>query len=111
MTNSYTGDVKTKIPSAKRDELLKMYHSFGPDEAFSQFEMSYAAELDENYILLALNSDKNGKGKSGYSAEHKEWIKKIADAAKLYQSTLDALSSAQAAADTKRREDGCSIGQ
>ena len=81
MTNSYTGDIKTKIPSAKRDELLKMYHSFGPDEAFSQFEMSYAAELDENYILLALNSDKNGKGRSGYSAEHKAWIAKIANAA------------------------------
>lgn len=83
LTGCYTGDVKTEIPSAKRDELLKMYHGFGPDQSFSQFEMSYAAELDENYILLALNSDKNGKGKSGYSAEHKEWIKKIADAAKL----------------------------
>ena len=82
LTNCYTGDEKTKVPSAKREELLKMYHSFGPDEAFSQFEMSYAAELDENYILLALNSDKNGKGKSGYSLEHKAWIAKIANAAK-----------------------------
>lgn len=82
LTSCYTGDVKTKIPSAKREELLKMYHAFGPEQAFSQFEMSYAARLDDNYILLALNSDKNGKGKSGYSSEHKEWIKKIADAAR-----------------------------
>lgn len=81
LTNCYTGDAKAKIPSAKRDELSKMYHSFGYDDAFSQFEMSYAAELDENYILLALNSDKNGKGKSGFSAEHKAWITKIAKAA------------------------------
>ncbi len=82
LTGCYTSEVKTKIPSAKRDELAKMYHSFGYDEAFSQFEMSYAVELDENYILLALNSDKNGKGKSGYSAEHKDWIAKITAAAK-----------------------------
>lgn len=81
MTNCYTGNVKTKIPSAKRDELSEMYHSFGPDQAFSQFEMSYAAELDRNYILLALNSDKNGKGRSGYSPEHRAWIAKIANAA------------------------------
>ena len=78
----YTVDVKTKIPCAKREEMLGMYHSFGPDQAFSQFELSYAAELDGNYILLALNSDKNGKGKSGYSEEHRDWIKKIAEAAK-----------------------------
>ncbi len=82
LTSCYTGDVKTKIPSAKRNELAKMYHSFGFDEAFSQFEMSYAVELDENYILLALNSDKNGKGRSGYSAEYKAWIAKIANAAR-----------------------------
>ena len=82
MTSCYTGEVKTKIPCAKREEMLGMYHSFGPDQAFSQFELSYAAELDGNYILLALNSDKNGKGKSGYSEEHRDWIKKIAEAAK-----------------------------
>lgn len=81
MTNCYSGEVNTEIPSAKRDELIKMYHSFGPDQAFSQFEMSYAVELDQNYILLALNSDKNGKGRSGYSPDHKEWISKIANAA------------------------------
>ena len=82
MTSCYTGEVKTKIPCAKREEMLGMYHSFGPDQAFSQFELSYASELDGNYILLALNSDKNGKGKSGYSEEHRDWIKKIAEAAK-----------------------------
>lgn len=82
-TGCYLGDVKTEIPSAKRDELLKMYHSFGPDEAFSSYEMSYAVELDKNYILLALNSDKNGNGRSGYSDEHKDWIKSIAEAAKI----------------------------
>lgn len=81
-TACYTGDKKTFISAPERTELFKMYKNFGPDDAFSVFEMSYAAELDENYILLALNSDKNGKGKSGYSAEHKEWIAKIALAAK-----------------------------
>lgn len=80
-TACYTGDEKTYIPSARREELFEMYRSFGPDEAFSVFEMSYAVELDENYILLALNSDKNGKGRSGYSAEHRQWIEKIALAA------------------------------
>lgn len=81
LTNCYTGNVKTKIPAAKREELAKMYHSFGPDEAFSKFEMSYAVMLDSNYILLALNSDKNGKGRSGFSAEHRQWITEIAEAA------------------------------
>ena len=80
ITYRYTGDEREEIPSAKRDELFDMYREFGPDSAVSVFRegMSYIADLDENYQLFALNSDKNGKGKSGYTDECKQWIKQNA---------------------------------
>ena len=84
ITYKYTGDVREEIPSAKREELAAMYREFGPSEAISVFTggMSYVVDLDENYRLFALNSDKDGTGRSGFSAEMREWIKQNAEDAK-----------------------------
>lgn len=77
ITYKYTGDVKEEIPSVPRKELPKLYFDFGPRDAVSVFEdgMSYMSELDENYSVLALNSDNNGNGRSGYSEKIWEWIR------------------------------------
>ena len=54
----FEGDRKIGIPAAKRDELFEMYREFGPEQALSvhRESMSYSAELDSEYLLLALNS-------------------------------------------------------
>lgn len=84
ITYKYTGDEREEIPSVKRDELAAMYREFGASEAISTFDngMSYVADLDENYRLFALNSDRDGTGRSGFSAEMREWIKQNAEDAK-----------------------------
>lgn len=81
VTYEYTGSEKKEIPAAKREELFEMYYPFGPAEAAEVYSegMSYAAELDEGYVLLALNSDKNGSGRSGFSGGHRQWIKEICE--------------------------------
>ena len=76
ITYKYTGDKKEEIPAVVRDELKEMYREFGIDNAVSVFEMSFAADIDGKIRLLGLNSDRNGKGRSGFSDEHIEWIKK-----------------------------------
>lgn len=84
ITYKYTGDVREEIASVKRGELAAMYHDFGPSEAISIFSdgMSYVADLDENYRVFALNSDRDGTGRSGFSAEMRKWILENAEQAK-----------------------------
>ena len=82
ITYKYTGDKKEEIPAATRDELKEMYREFGPDGAVSVFEMSFVTEIDEKCRLFVLNSDRNGNGRSGFSNEHIEWIKRNAIEAK-----------------------------
>ena len=86
----FEGDKKIETPSAKRDELFEMYREFGPDQALSvhRESMSYSAELDSEYLLLALNDDKNGKGQSGYSDELFDWIIRQIDYAKSHNQTV-----------------------
>ena len=69
------------IPAATRDELREMYYEFGPDKAVSVYDMSFAVDIDDKIRLFVLNSDVNGKGRSGFSDEHLEWIKKNASLA------------------------------
>lgn len=76
ITYKYTGDKKEEIPAESREELKEMYREFGIDNAVSVFEMSFAADIDGEIRLLGLNSDRNGKGRSGFSDEHLEWIKR-----------------------------------
>jgi len=84
ITYKYTGDEREEIPSAKREELAEMYRAFGVEQALSTFDggLSYVADLDEGHRLFALNSDKDGKGRSGYSDEMREWIRLNAEEAK-----------------------------
>lgn len=80
ITYQYTSDIKEEIPAAKREELFEMYYEFGPENAVSVYPqgLSYVADLDEETRLFALNSDKDGSGRSGFSPEHREWIKEQA---------------------------------
>lgn len=84
ITYSYKNDIKTEIPAAERDELLKMYYDLGFSEAIAihNESMSYVVQLEEGYRLFALNDDKNGSGKSGFSESCFDWIKKQAIIAK-----------------------------
>ncbi len=85
ITYKYTGAVKEEIKSIEREEIPEMYRSFGPDEAKYVYKdgLSFYTELDDNYGIFALNSDKDGTGRSGYSDDMREWIKNIAHEEKL----------------------------
>ncbi len=83
ITHKYTGAVREEIKSVTRDEIPAMYRQFGPDEATSLYKdgLSFYTELDENYGIFALNSDKDGMGRSGYSEDMREWLKETAEKA------------------------------
>lgn len=76
VTHKYTGPVREDTPAATREDIPAMYKDFGPEEASSVFKdgLSYFVDLDETYSIFALNSDRDGKGRSGYSDEMREWI-------------------------------------
>ncbi len=76
VTRKFVGDEVVDVPSVKREELLDMYHEFGPDEAISihRDSMSYVVQLCDGYRLFALNDDRNHKGASGFSDDCFEWI-------------------------------------
>ena len=84
VTHKYTGAVREEIPAVKREDIPQMYKSFGPDEAVSVFKdgLSYLVDLDETYSIYGLNSDRDGTGRSGYSAEMREWITSTAQQAR-----------------------------
>ncbi|MDD6276881.1 MAG: metallophosphoesterase [Clostridia bacterium] len=84
ITYKYTSDVKEEIPAAKREELFDMYYESGPSSAVAVYPqgLSYVADLDGDTRLFAINSDKDGTGRSGFSPEHREWIKEQAEIAK-----------------------------
>lgn len=68
-------DVETVSP----EELRQLYHEFGAARALSEYvnpngSSSYCAEIAKGLRLLAINDDKNGKGKAGYTEEHLAWI-------------------------------------
>lgn len=67
------------VPVLRHEELKDFYADFGLNQSFSSFTthlgtVSYAAELDENTVLLALNDDQSGNGGAGFSEEHFCWI-------------------------------------
>ena len=72
----YKGDEKVPVDAVTRGELFDMYREFGPDEAIAveRESMSYVVQLEEGFRLFALNDDKNGSGKSGFSPETFDWI-------------------------------------
>ena len=76
VTYEYKGDEKVPVEAVTRSQLFDMYREFGPDEAIAveRESMSYVVQLDEGFRLFALNDDKNGSGKSGFSPETFDWI-------------------------------------
>lgn len=83
LTSKYTEDTKTQTRALKREEIPELYKNFGPDDAISVFKdgLSYFSELDDKYCIFALNSDRDGTGRSGYSEEMRAWIKENAQKA------------------------------
>lgn len=68
-------DVETADPPALRE----MYKPFGVSSAESEYvthlgSSSYSLSLNNNLRLIAANDDQNGKGASGYTDEHFDWI-------------------------------------
>lgn len=76
----YFGNEEHRITDvAKIDELKDMYSRFGLDEAIARYDIenglcSYVVKLSDGFRLFALNDDQNGKGCSGFSDEHMQWI-------------------------------------
>ena len=83
ITHKYTGKVREETTAVKRDEIPELYKNLGPDDAVSVYKdgLSYFAELDDTYCVFALNSDRDGNGRSGYSDDMREWIKETAQKA------------------------------
>ncbi len=90
ITHKYTGAQREEIRSITREEIPAMYRQFGPDEATSLYSdgFSYYTELDEGYGIFALNSDRDGNGRSGFSDDMRAWIKTTAEKAKADGKTL-----------------------
>lgn len=68
-------DVETADPPTLRE----LYKPFGVSSAESEYvthlgASSYSLSLNDNLRLIAVNDDQNGKGASGYSDEHFDWI-------------------------------------
>ena len=100
ITHKYTGPVREDTPSATREDIPEMYKDFGPCEADSVYKdgLSYFVNFDETYSIFALNSDRDGNGRSGYSDDMREWIvttaqKALSDGRKLLAFTHHPLIS------------------
>ena len=83
ITHKYTSETREDTRAVKREEIPELYKHFGPDEAVSVFKdgLSYFVNLNDEYSIFALNSDRDGKGRSGYSDEMRTWIKETASKA------------------------------
>lgn len=73
--DKYYNDVETMTPP----ELREFYKDYGVKQSDSEYvthigSSSYALDLGENIRFLGINDDKNGKGASGYTDEHFDWI-------------------------------------
>lgn len=90
----FEDDKKIEIPSILREELLEMYHDFGPDEAIAIHEdsMSYVVQLADGFRLFALNDDRNHEGKSGFSKDCFRWIEEQFEDAKKNNQLVIAMS-------------------
>lgn len=80
--DKYYTDVETMTPP----ELRELYKDYGENQAYDTYvnhlgAASYAVKLSDKVRLLGVNDDQDGKGHSGYSDEHFEWIlKQVRDA-------------------------------
>lgn len=83
ITHKYTGEVREEIRALTREEIPELYKSFGPDEAVSVYKdgLSYFSEINDTYCVFALNSDRDGMGRSGFSEDMRQWIKETAEKA------------------------------
>lgn len=85
-------DVET-MPS---DALSDFYRDFGLSDAIATYKthigaLSYVVEPCEGLRILMLNDDQNGRGRSGFTEEHLQWIE--AQAADARQKGLQILAA------------------
>lgn len=68
---------KIPVPAFSRNMLYEYYFEFGMNEALSvhRSTMSYSLQLNDDFMLLALNDD-YGKAGPGYTDDCFEWIEK-----------------------------------
>lgn len=71
----YIGDKKVPTAHATRESAFELYREFGYDQAMATHESyCYVLQLEPGYRLLALNDDRDGTGRSGFSDECLEWL-------------------------------------
>ncbi len=78
--HDYGVDCETNL-----DDFVRVYNHFGFDEALETLEgtASYTADLNDDYRLIALDSNDPSKStEDGMSAEKLSWVKEQADKAK-----------------------------
>ena len=78
--HDYGVDCETNL-----DDFVRVYNKFGYDEALDTLEgtASYTADLNDDYRLIALDSNDPSKStEDGMSAEKIEWVKEQAEKAK-----------------------------
>ena len=68
------------VETIKPEELRDYYKDFGPGDAISEYfthqqKSSYVVRPCEGVSVFCLDDDQDGKGNSGYSEEHFNWIK------------------------------------
>lgn len=75
------GDTAVSSTHASRGELRTMYNDFGFSNAIASYDggLSYVAQLQPGYRLLALNDDDCGT--DAFSEEHMQWIREQLSAA------------------------------
>ncbi len=84
----YEGDeVFHDVETISPDELHEFYRDFGLSDSISEFhthqdKVSYVVRPCEGLTIFCLDDDQNGKGSSGYSDEHFQWIRKQTEEAK-----------------------------
>ena len=75
----FGNEIVTDIPTIPHEELREFYYDFGPKRAIDEYIThlglsSFVVDLSDEVRLIAINDDQNGKGASGYTEEHFQWI-------------------------------------
>lgn len=82
--NRFTPEGKEPLPTLPREEMIKLYHDFGYNQAITVHEesQSYICRLEDGFLLFAINDDHNDDGWSGISTPCMKWIEENVKKAK-----------------------------
>lgn len=87
--DKYYNDVETMTPP----QLREFYQDYGVSNSYDEYvnhlgASSYAVKLSDKICFIGANDDQNGKGCSGYSDEHFDWLLKQVKEAKARGETV-----------------------